>query len=259
MNKIRAQVVSPAGIPAELQRSTPRGFRLTAMGRLTLGAAIVFVLGAVAFSVGAFLSAARAKALMREMAEHGQLASGVVVKAYRTGDDDKRDVFLYEFVVADKTYNGRTKVRVRNSPHYRAGASIPVRYLPAQPEKNWIDGYPPGAIPLFVTPLVAGALLIGGYSVFRKLRCQEELVSEGRAALARVTVVKRVRRGEYRKQRAHIEFGLMSGARQEAYLEFGKNAPAPDSTIVIVYDRENPRRVLRYPACLVRVQKPGEW
>jgi len=74
-----------------------------------------------------------------------------------------------------------------------------------------------------------------------------------------VKTVKRVHRGEYRKQRAQIQFLLMSGARQEAQLEFGKNAPQPDSTIIILYDRDNPRRVLRYPACLVRVEKPGEW
>jgi len=260
MNPIRTQTaVSPVRIPAELLRSIPRDYRLTGKGRFVVGAAIALVLGAVASSVAVYISAKRTSALQREMAEQGQVVPGIVVKTYRTGDDDKRDVVLYEFSVNGKAYKGRTEIGLRASPHYEAGSSIPVRYLPSRPEKNWIDGHPPGSVPLFVIPLLGGGFLVGSYAIFRNLRRQEGLVSEGRAALARVMKVTRVRRGEQRKQRAQIEFELLSGARQEAHIEFGRNAPQADSTIVIVYDRENPRRVLRYPACLVRVEKPGEW
>jgi len=260
MNQVRTHATTnPVQIPAELLRSIPRDYRLTGMGKFVVGAALALGLGAVASSVAIYISAKETSALKREMAEQGQVVPGVVVKTYRTGDDGKRDVFLYEFSVDGTAYRGRTDIELRASPHYEAGSSIPVRYLPSQPAKNWIDGHPPGGVPLFVIPLLGGGLLVGSYAIFRNLRRQEGLVSEGRAALARVMKVTRVRRGEQRKQRAQIGFVLLSGARQEAYIEFGRNAPQADSTIVIVYDRENPRRVLRYPACLVRVEKPGEW
>lgn len=260
MNQVRTKPMdSPVQIPPELMRSTPRACRLTVGGRFALGVAIFMVLGATAFSLGAYVSVKKNTALKREMAERGQVVSATVVKTYRTGDDNKRDVFLYEFDLDGKTHNGRTDIGIGHSPHYRVGTAIPVRYLPDRPNKNWIEGYPPGAIPLFLIPVLGGMMLVVAYAMLWRLRRQQELVAEGRAALARVLSVKRVRRGEHKKQRAQIEFALMSGARQEAYLEFGKNAPPPNSALVVLYDRENPLRILRYPACLVRVEKPGEF
>jgi hypothetical protein len=260
MIQVRARRTDSAvTIPDELMRSVPRHWKLTASGKCVLGAAVFMVVGAIAFSVGAYISAKKTSALKRAMAEEGQLVSGAVVKTYRTGDDHKRNVFHYEFVLDGKVYTGRTEIGVGHSPGYQAGNSVPIRYLPARPTTNWIDGYPPSGVPLFLIPVLGGAMLLVAYAMLRNLWRQEELVAEGRAVLARVKAVKRVRRGENRKQRAQLEFTLLSGAQQEAYLEFSRNAPQPDSTIVVVYDRENPRRVLRYPACLVRVEKPGEW
>lgn len=250
-------------IPPELLRSAPRDCRLTRRGMLTLGVAVVLFLGAIAFTVGASLSNMRTKALKREMADSGMLATGTVVKTYRTGDDDKRDVFLYEFRAMDRTYSGRTDISVKHSPHYEVGSSISVRYLPSRPEKSWIAGYAPGEVPLFVIPLVAGACLFGGYSVYAKLRRQQELVSEGRAVLARVLKVKRVRyggvHGAHSTHRAEVEFPLLNGSVQKARVDLGRRAPSADSTLVIVYDRENPKKVLRYPACFVRLEKPEVW
>jgi len=260
MNQVRpGTAAGPIQIPAELLRSIPRDCSLTCAGRFVLGAVIAMILGAVCFSVGAYMSAERTSALKQEMAEHGQIAPGVVIKTYRTGDDPKRDVFLYQFSIEGKTYAGRTEVGAGASSRYQAGSNVPVRYLPARPQANWIDGYPPSGVPLFVIPLLSGGLLITAYAMSVGLRRQQELLSEGRAALARVKKVTRLRRGEHKKQRAHIEFALLSGARQEAYVDFGRNAPQPESTIVIVYDRENPRRVLRYPPPLVRLEKPESW
>lgn len=260
MNQVRTKVVdSPVQIPSELMRSTPRNYKRTTAGKAVVFAAVVMVLVAVTFSVGTYLSAKKTAAMRREMAEHGQVISAAVVKTYRSGDEDKRDVFLYEFSFNDKRFKGRTEIDIKHSPRYRVGEMIPVQYLPDRPETNWIEGHPPSGLPLFLIPIVAGAMLACTYAMLRSLWRQEELVAEGRAALARVLSVKRVHRGEQKKQRAQIEFPLLSGARQEAYLEFGKNAPPPNSTLVVLYDRENPRRVLRYPTCLVRVEKPGEF
>lgn len=260
MNRMRTQAVSDTTqIPPELLRSVPRDCTLTGMGKFARGAAVALVFGAVASSVGVYVSAKRTSALKREMAANGRVVAGVVVKTYRTGSDDKQDVFVYQFSFDDKTRTGRAKIGLRASPHYPAGSNILVRYLPGRPEVNWMDGHPPGGVPLFLIPVFGGALLAGSYAIYLSLRCQKGLVTEGRAALARVKKVERVRHGEHKQQRAHIEFALLSGGRQEAHIDFGKNAPQANATIVIVYDSENPRRVLRYPPSLVRVAKPGEW
>ena len=260
MNRRSAQTItSVAQIPAELLRSTPRHCELTVKGKFAVAAAVAMVIGAIAFSVAGYLSAKHASALQREMSEHGNVVLATVVKTYRTGGDDKRDVFVYEFNIDDRTYSGKTEVESHRSPGYAAGSQVSVRYLPSRPETNWIDGYPHEGIPLFVIPIVSGAMLACAFAMFWNLRRQEELVAEGRAALAVVTSVKRTRRGHNRRQRAQIEFDLLSGSRQEAYVEFGRTSPPPNSTIVVVYDRDNPKRLLRYPACLVRVERPDAW
>lgn len=261
MNRVREKIADgPVQIPEELLRSVPRDCRLTTGGKVLLGLAIAMILGAVAFGVGVYISTTRATALKKQMASEGKVAQGVVIKTYRTGDENsKHDVFVYEFGFGGRTFHGRTEIKVHGSPSYPVGSSVPVRYLPAHPDKNWIEGHQPGSIPLFVIPLFAGGMLAGAYAIFFSVQRQKALVGEGRAALAKVKKVQRVWRGEHKKQRAHIEFALLNGTRQEARVDFGGHAPQPDSTIVIVYDPENPRRVLRYPSPLVRVEKPEDW
>ena len=261
MNTVRTKIADgPVQIPAELLRSVPRDCRLTAGGKVLLGLAVAMILGAVAFGVGVYISTTRATALKKEMASQGQIAQAVVIKTYRTGDENsRRDVFLYQFVVGEQIHNGRTDINAHGSPRYPVGSSVPVRYLPTRPDVNWIEGHSPRSMPLFVIPLFAAGMLAGAYAIFFSVRRQKALVGEGRAALAKVKKVQRVLRGEHKKKRAYIEFTLLNGSRQESHVDFGGKAIEPDSTIVIVYDAENPRRVLRYPSPLVRVEKPEDW
>jgi hypothetical protein len=164
---------------------------------------------------------------------------------------------VYRFVTGETTHHGRTDIKAHGSPIYAAGSTVPVLYLPTRPDVSWIQGHPPGSIPLFAVPLFAGGMLAGAYAIFFAVRRQRALVAEGRAALATVKSVQRVWRGEHKKQRAYIEFTLMNGSRQEAHIDSGGKALQADSTLVIVYDPENPRRALRYPSPLVRVETPG--
>jgi hypothetical protein len=252
--------IDPARIPEELLRSIPRDCRLTGFGKFAVGTAVTLIIGAIAFGVGVYLVTTRNAALKKEMAEHGETTTGVVVRTYRAGDENnKRDVFLYQFDAGGKTYSGRTDVGVRNSPRYHAGSELPVRYLPVHPQINWMDGRAPRTVPLFTIPLFVVLMLGGAYGIFWGVRRQRMLVSEGRAALARIKEVKRLMRGEHKKQRAYIEFAQLNGAHQEAHVDFGKKAPQAGSTMVVLYDPDNPSRVLCYPASLVRVAKPEAW
>lgn len=258
MNGKRAQTASDqAQIPLELLRSTPRDLALTTQGQIAVQVLIVTAVIVLLLSAGVYISASHTSALKREMAREGQLVSGVIVQAQRSSGKNRRDVFIYEYAVDGQRYRGRITTRVHTPPVYAVGGTVPVRYLPSRPSVNWPDGRPPAGAPLWFIPLLVAALLAGTGAMFWIFRRQRELLCEGRPALARVQSLKRVRKGEYSRQRAQIEFTLLSGGTRQAYLDFGANAPQPGSTVVILYDRENPARLMRYPASLVRVETPA--
>lgn len=241
-------------IPSDLLRSVPRECELTGLGRFAIGASVALALGALIGSVAIYIAATRASELKRAMIESGRVA-GVVIKAYRTGGDNKKDVFLYEFGVDGQTYRGRTEIAVSRSPEYRVGVSIPVRYLPSRPQGNWIDGYPPSSVPLFLIPLVSVACIGGALAIVANVRRQRELLTEGRPVLAEVKRIKRVQTGNHKTQQAFVEFALLNGAVREGRIDFRRRVPQLGSTILILYDKENPRRLVRYPASLVRLSR----
>lgn len=72
---------------------------------------------------------------------------------------------------------------------------------------------------------------------------------------AKVKKVERVRADNHTKQRAFIEFPLMSGSIREAHVDFQRQPPQAGSAIVIIYDRENPDRVMRYPVAMMRITR----
>jgi Protein of unknown function (DUF3592) len=187
------------------------------------------------------------------MATSGRDAAGVVIKTYRAGGDDKKDVFIYEFVVGGQTYRVRTEIASGRGLGYQVGTSVPVRYLPSRPQENWIDGHPPGGVPLFFIPLVSVACFGGAWAIAVKVRRQRELLAEGRPALAEVKRIKRIQTGNHKMQRAFIGFTLLNGSVHEGRIDFQRRVPQLGSTILILYDREDPRRLIRYPVSLVRL------
>jgi hypothetical protein len=109
-----------------------------------------------------------------------------------------------------------------------------------------IAGSPVWTIPLTVLSLFATAAAIA-----RSVRRQWMLLSEGRAAQARVTDVKRVHKDKRKAYRVSYEFQTISGATQASRCEIGK-APPVGAVIPIVYHRDKPEWTAAYPLQLVR-------
>jgi len=242
-------------IPEALQRSVPREVVLAAGGIAAVAGAILLVLGALAVCILGPLSIMRARRVEARMEAEGRTAAGVVLDVARTRKSPPKDIVQYQFTVEGRTLLGSVAIPVQSRhdpPSLRSGAVVEVRYLPDAPAVHWIAGYPPALMPWFAIVLPAGAMLAGaGLTASSVLH---QLLAEGRPTIA---TVKSVGKGKNAK-RAYLEFVLLSGATAEPHLDFSHKPPQPGERIVVVYDSENPRSLMRYPSALVRVAEPGE-
>jgi len=198
--------------------------------------------------------AARFDRIMRE----GVSTQAEVIRVGRTRrDDEVRRVVTYRYTVEARTYGGYTTLGKRDRRRFDIGSSIPVRYLPADPKRSWMQGYEPKGVPLWVFPVVALGLALGTAPIALVLRSQRRLLEEGRPALARVTQCRRTQSSGHSRTRVQYEFRILSGAIRTGSYEVEKNPPAAGSTLTVIYHREEPRRNARYPLPLVRTARPG--
>jgi len=96
------------------------------------------------------------------------------------------------------------------------------------------------------------SLLIVATALVWVVRRQRILLSEGRAARARVMALKKVSSDKGKRYRVTYEFQTLSGARQQSRCEIGKTPPAIGATIPVVYHRDRPDWSATYPLQLVR-------
>ena len=111
--------------------------------------------------------------------------------------------------------------------------------------------YEPTGFPVWAIPLTVASLLVVAAALVWSLRRQWILLSEGRAARARVTALKKVSSDKGKRYRVSYEFQTLSGALQRSRCEIGK-APAIGAIIPVVYHRERPEWSATYPLRLVR-------
>lgn len=137
----------------------------------------------------------------------------------------------------------------------RAHITIAVVLLAAAPILGTLvyvfgRGVPPAiALTLFLGLGAVGAALVGS------LRRQRELLSSGRAAVARVTSSRKVNQGKHQGQEVSYEFTILSGAMRTGKYYVEKNSPAPGAALIVLYEAENPSRSVRYPPSLVRLPR----
>lgn len=243
-------------LPAELLRSTPRDVKLTGAGWAVTIIAVVLAAGAILFPVWSVITVRDASGLKDRMSREGRISSGVILDVGRTGGDRPRRIVRYGFEANGTRYEDHTELDWNRTRQFTPGMTIPIRYLPSDPNENWIEGFPPSGIPVLVIPLATLGLLASPVAMLAQIRKQRELLTEGRATLARVTAVSKVRKGQHSAQRVEFEFPLLTGSVAQGKADFAKNPPAPGANIVLLYDRENPSRNVRYPLRLVRVEVP---
>ena len=89
--------------------------------------------------------------------------------------------------------------------------------------------------------------MVGVFVIQREKR----LLSDGRAAPARITKVKRV---EHHRHVLRYELATMNGEVVKGRAD-SRHAKPVGETLCVVYDRDNPRRNAPYPFKLVRVDR----
>ena len=110
----------------------------------------------------------------------------------------------------------------------------------------------PRGVPLWVIPLVPASLFVAVAGIVRGLRRNWVLLSEGRAAQARVVSQKKVHRDKHTAYQITCEFRDLSGALHTMRYDAMKAPPAIGTELTIVYHRDDPRWHAVYPLRLVR-------
>jgi len=133
----------------------------------------------------------------------------------------------------------------------RVGAPLGVRYLPDDPDHWAIDGGRQRGLPVGVAYVVASIPTVASLLIMAAVRRQRTLLSEGRAAPARITSVKK-HHGSHgaTHHEIHYEFPLLGGGMATGRAAAPKSAAA-GGTVVVLYDPDRPARNQPYPFSLV--------
>jgi Protein of unknown function (DUF3592) len=232
-------------LPPGLLRATPRAVRLSAAGLVLTGLATLLFLGALIGGVWLYLLAT----------QEARSAEAEVVEVTHSRKEP-RLVVRYDFMVDGQTFSGKGRMGERRGRSLAVGSRIPIRYSPSDPLRNWIGRDDQGPVPIWVSPLLGMNLALGTAILAFVLRREAVLLREGRAAPGRVVDSKRINKGgghgAKTAYRLTVEFRLLSGALQTGRFDRRKEVPV-GASVVVVYDRDNPRRSELYPFRLVRL------
>ncbi len=242
--------------PAGLDRSRPRAVQFTGSGRFLLALSIALGLGAVAAGAGLGVRAAREAEESRLLKNEGRETEGLVTRLWRSGDKNHQPWVAYQFSFEGRVYLRNARLPVRVWRNLRVGSYLPVRFADSRPEINYPSGYARGPLPPWVPVLAASALAAGGFLATLPIRCQQRLLSSGRAAPGQVTALGKAVRsshGSNMGQPFFYRFPVLSGAIKKGKGGPSTRPPAVGSTITVLYDPDNPRINSPYPLSLVRL------
>jgi hypothetical protein len=242
-------------LPAELERSAPRDVGLTAGGRTLAVLAWVLWVGAVAAGAALYLEARRQSISASDFDRRSMTATAVVDRVWRKSGDGNPTYAAFHFDAGDARIDGESRMQRSVWKELRAGSTLRVRYLPENPRAFLLDGQRrnrlPSGVSLVVSSVLAALALLCGVAV----RKQRALLSEGRAACAVVTALKK-HKGTHGESHVQMTYEFPSRAGRTV---IGKAATGKDTqvgtSIVVVYDPENPARSRPYPFSLVRLDR----
>jgi hypothetical protein len=236
--------------PREIARSRPRWVTYTAGGRVLLLLAFALMAGGGALTMGLGARAVREAQDARWLRESGVETTGEVARLLRLRGDEPRHRMVYRFEVEGRSYERQVNLSARSWERLQVGDPVPIRYVPFRPELNYPRGSRPNPLPPVLPVLVALGFSCGVAVILFSLRRQRELLIEGRAAPAVVSRHEKSQHGTI----AHYRYALMSGSLRAGKYGPMKKAPAIDSTICVLYDRDRPWRSSVYPLSLVKIR-----
>jgi hypothetical protein len=258
MTTVRPNPPSVTSLPPEMLRSAPRTVALTFEGAAAITVAVLLALAGIGGGAAFYAVADRDQHRASEWISASAPAPAEVIRLGRTRDDHPRRVVSYRYSAGGREYEGRTVLRERDRRDFPLGSAVAVRFAVSDPAVSWMPDYEPRGAPLWVAPLISLAALLAAVLIALGVRRQRLMLEEGRAALARVTrVKKRAERNRRSYYRVEYEFTLLSGAVRQGRAENARQAPEAGSMVVILYDRERPEKSALYPLSLVRVDVPA--
>ena len=234
--------------PEGLDRARPRRVALTGGGKALLVLALALCIGSLPAAVLLGSIARRNAEERRLMQEQGVETEGRITRLARGGGEDRYRV-SYGFTANGRTYERNRKVSARTWKSLKVGASLPVRYLPSNPEIHNPAGWSKNDMPMWLPPLAGFSLAMGGWLCMLPIRSQRRLLGGGRVTPG---VVTRHSKGKHGYTISY-EFSLMNGARRTGETGPRKDPPALGSTLPVLYDPEEPRKNTVYPLSLVRL------
>lgn len=241
--------------PRELTGSLPRDVTFTAGGRALQ--IVAMVLFGLSLTAGLLLN----RAMNRQVAErHAFEATGTTTRAsvarlWRSSNDDKQPWVAYRYDVGAREYQGEAKIGLNAWRQLHEGAPIDIRYIPADPTRSRLAGVEPRSMPFWVPITVALAIGTAPILLLVGLNRQKRLLTDGRAAPALVTKLRKHHSSHGGSHRSiRYAFPLLSGSMATGRSDSHKGADV-GSVICVVYDPDRPRRSRPYPFDLVRPTK----
>ncbi len=238
-------------LPPELQRSRPRPVRFTGKGKATIIGAVVVLAVGIGGGSFAYRQAQEAGRRDRLLAAAGTTTEARITRVWQRSGKSRSCHAAYEFAAGRGEFTATAAVPCRAWGTLSVGDRVPVRYVPSDPRISRLEGVElAGKPPLWLAPLVLSACTIAALFIFRRLRRERHLLEEGDAAPGVVTKLG-MRTDKGRK--VYYEFATYSGtAVRGSYGPVQGKAVAPVGTpIVLLYDRDEPKRNTRYPSSLV--------
>jgi hypothetical protein len=157
----------------------------------------------------------------------------------------------FAFTAGGRQFSRSAVIPCRAWEKLSEGEPLPVSFVVSRPEINRLKGLERARpTPYWVAPLVAASLAVAAVLLARYLAGRRRLLEEGRPAPGVVTQLGR--RSEYGRK-VRYEFPTLSGARAQGKFGPVKAPPAVGSTIIVLYDPDEPRRNARYPMPLVKL------
>lgn len=234
--------------PPELDRSRPRELRLKPAGRAIIGLVILMIAGSIAAGVLMSVKARSDHEQRRQLITSGRDTNGTVVRRWTTRGDNRKYLVGFEYNVDSRNYEGRIQVGRGTWGRMEEGASLPVRYLPADPALHLVPGWESKPMPLWLPYVVAAAIGLGAWLATRPIASQRRLLGEGRPAPAIITRHEKTQHGVV----AHFAFPQLSGAVTEGKLGPQKKPPQVGSVVCVLYEPDRVAHHSAYPLSLVR-------
>ena len=250
-----ARVTQTVTLPTELLGEIPRDVELTPAGRATLAVAGALAAAAVISAVVMFFAYSRGEERQALRQREAVFTNAEITKiTFSTEENERRPTVTFAYEVDGRSYVNRRRLRSSDRRVVAEGGTIPIGFLPSEPQTSWVEGYEERGFPIAVVPLVSGALLLAATLSAAAVRRQQTMLSEGRATLGRVVNHKKTSssHGRTKGYRVTCEFKTLSGAPRSASYSTEKAPPPIGAIVPILYHRDNPKRTSGYPVPLVR-------